>query len=664
MHKCLVSLSVLIACSHVAAGLGISWASEPLPKAASGVPNKYEMPFVATNRGAAFAWQGQARKRLLDLVVAQTPRHSLAERPLDFRIDSSEDRGPYTLHHASFRCNDGERRKCLWAAPKGPGPFPAMLCLHGHGGSAEMVFDPKTIYHGFGERFARGGYCVLAPSFPHRPYAASTLWDLMRCVDILSARKEVDAKRMGVMGLSMGGEWTMWVAACDERLKAVVVSGWMCTTEGVFARNNCPCWKLPGLVDLMDICEVHLLIAPRPVLFESAESDPWFPVRYTRKGFSRIRAGYRVFGAEGACAQDVFPEKHVVHGKMAYPLIDKILGGNAAVEEATTLQKVSDRSPRPPTNPEEVKARVAELSREYEPYLRSLPKPVQMRAHTPLASQWRMKYEVTEAKDGVRPEPPAWFAEDFDVSTWEQVTVPEWRYAGEKGKFRVPVSCILWYRTQFNAETAKPGNRTFLVFAGVEWEAQVWLNGKPLGSHRGYYEPFRFDVTGLLKEKNTLAVRVIAGPKFGESRDYEPLFPTVPAQQQRYVRDKAQSIRGFTNNDLFVGCGFGIHREVFLETVSEACVTEIFARGKPEEQKAALTIETDAAAARHMTLDVAFMPENFEGRSYHASVACDVPKGSGKQTAVVSMPEARLWTPATPCLYRCRAEPLRRPAAG
>ena len=89
--------------------------------------------------------------------------------------------------------------------------------------------------------------------------------------------------------------------------------------------------------------------------------------------------------------------------------------------------------------------------------------------------------------------------------------------------------------------------------------------------------------------------------------------------------------------------------------MGEACVTEIFARSKPEKQKAALTIETDAAAARHMTLDVEVMPENFEGRSYHASVACDIPKGSGKQTVVVSMPEARLWTPATPCLYRCPA---------
>jgi dienelactone hydrolase len=290
---------------------------------------QYELPFTATDREAALAWQKHARQRLSELVAAQTPRRLLEERPLDFKIESSEDRGDYTLHHASFQCNDGDRRPCLWTVPKGQGPYPAMLCLHGHGGSAEKVFDAKTEFAGFADRFASGGYCVLAPTFPHRDYAASTLWDLIRCVDILSAQKEVDATRIGVMGLSMGGEWTMWVAACDERLQAAVISGWMCTTEGVLSVPNCVCWKLPGFLELMDVCEVHLLIAPRPVLFESAEGDPYFPIGQSRAGFARLRAGYRVFGAEESCAQDVFPGGHAVHGSIAFPFVDKVLGGHA-----------------------------------------------------------------------------------------------------------------------------------------------------------------------------------------------------------------------------------------------------------------------------------------------------------------------------------------------
>lgn len=308
---------------------------EDMPEVTGPVPASYELPFVAATEEEARAWQERARTRLFELVETQQPRYSTDEVPIDFQFGDPDDKGGYTLYKASLQGNSkqGERFPCLFAIPKGDGPFPAMLCIHGHGGSAEAVFDPKSTYHGFADRFARGGYVVLAPSFPHRQYCAMMLWDLFRCVDVLSSRPEVDPERIGVGGLSMGGEWTMWIAACDQRLKVAVVSGWMCTTEGVFSVPNCECWELPGFVELMDVCEVHLLIAPRPVLFESAEYDPCFPIRYTKEGYARIRAGYKVFVAEQAALQDVWPAGHEWHGVMAYPLADKVLGGRAAEAE-------------------------------------------------------------------------------------------------------------------------------------------------------------------------------------------------------------------------------------------------------------------------------------------------------------------------------------------
>ncbi len=294
-------------------------------------PAKFEMPFTATTKEQAIEWQKRARARLLDLVERQATRISTDEVALDVRSGEPRDMGNYTLYPQRFR---GSNRTGVFyhfrlAIPKGKGPFPAMLCLHGHGGKADEVFDPKTIYHGFADTFARGGYVVLAPSLPHHQYAAMALWDLMRCVDILAERPEVDPKRIGVAGLSMGGEWTMWLAACDERLRVAVVSGWMCTTEGVLSVPNCACWRLPGFVELMDVCEVHLLIAPRPLLFESAERDGCFPIRYTREGFARVRAGYKVFGAEDAVAQDTWDAGHEWHGAVAYGFVDKVLGGRA-----------------------------------------------------------------------------------------------------------------------------------------------------------------------------------------------------------------------------------------------------------------------------------------------------------------------------------------------
>ncbi|MGO8744443.1 MAG: acetylxylan esterase [Thermoguttaceae bacterium] len=294
-------------------------------------PSRYEMPFAAKTQQEALAWQARARTRLMELVARQAPRMSVRTAPMDLRLGPPQDKGSYTLDAVSFRGNEaGKRWPGLLAIPKGKGPFPAMLCLHGHGGSAEAVFDPKGIYKGLADRFARGGYVVLAPSFTHQKYAANVLWDLFRCVDILASGPEVDKERIGVGGLSMGGEWTMWIAACDPRLKIAVVSGWMCTTEGVFSVPNCLCWQLPGLVGLMDVCEVHLAIAPRPVVFESAELDPCFPIRFTREGFQRIRSGYKIFGDEGAVVQDTWRAGHEWHGVVAYPTVDKVLGGHAA----------------------------------------------------------------------------------------------------------------------------------------------------------------------------------------------------------------------------------------------------------------------------------------------------------------------------------------------
>ncbi len=304
---------------------------EDMPEVSGPVPEDYEMPFSATNKEDATRWQQRARARLFELVQEQQPRNSTDDVPFDFQLGEPQDKGSYTLHEASFQGNDaGTRYRCLMAIPKGKGPFPAMVAIHGHGGSAQAVFDSGTIYHGFADRFARGGYVVLAPSFPHRQYCAMMLWDLFRLVDILQSRPDVHTDRIGVGGLSMGGEWTMWLAACDTRLKVAVVSGWMCTTDGVFSVPNCSCWELPGFVELMDVCEVHLLIAPRPLLFESAERDGCFPIHHTRQGYARIRDGYKVFGAEAAVAQDVWPAGHEWHGEVAYPLVDKVLGGHAA----------------------------------------------------------------------------------------------------------------------------------------------------------------------------------------------------------------------------------------------------------------------------------------------------------------------------------------------
>ena len=68
----------------------------------------------------------------------------------------------------------------------------------------------------------------------------------------------------------------------------------------------------------------------------------------------------------------------------------------------------------------------------------------------------------------------------------------------------------MWLRRKFSW-TARPGRRAILRFGAVNYRADVWLDGKLLGSHEGGFTPFAFDVTSLLTNKtHSLVVRADA----------------------------------------------------------------------------------------------------------------------------------------------------------
>jgi hypothetical protein len=64
---------------------------------------------------------------------------------------------------------------------------------------------------------------------------------------------------------------------------------------------------------------------------------------------------------------------------------------------------------------------------------------------------------------------------------------------------RVPADQRLWHRRAFAIPAGWAGKRTLLHFGAVDWETTVLVNGKEVGTHRGGYDPFTFDVTDALK---------------------------------------------------------------------------------------------------------------------------------------------------------------------
>ncbi len=102
---------------------------------------------------------------------------------------------------------------------------------------------------------------------------------------------------------------------------------------------------------------------------------------------------------------------------------------------------------------------------------------------------------------------------DFDDANWSAVTLPHcWGWAeAQIGKhfYQGPG----WYRRELNI-TPQSGKRYFLRFEAARTVADVYLNGQPLGSHRGGFGAFAFEITTNLAASGTnqLVVRVSNAP--------------------------------------------------------------------------------------------------------------------------------------------------------
>lgn len=102
-----------------------------------------------------------------------------------------------------------------------------------------------------------------------------------------------------------------------------------------------------------------------------------------------------------------------------------------------------------------------------------------------------------------------WFAEGTSRSDWKEVSVPDhWE------RYNLPsYDGVGWFSTTF--EYRGQGLPMALFFGGVDDDADVWVNGKKVGSHAGYSESFFFEITDVLRQgTNELTVRVVdlAGP--------------------------------------------------------------------------------------------------------------------------------------------------------
>ncbi|MGL6174168.1 MAG: dienelactone hydrolase family protein [Cellulosilyticaceae bacterium] len=163
-----------------------------------------------------------------------------------------------------------------------------------------------------------------------RTVAGMCTWDLMRLIDYIETRIECDLDKLGCVGFSGGGMQTLWLAALDERIKCGVTSGYFYGYKDALLKlsGNCACNYVPHLWEYIDMGDLAALIAPRPLLIQSAQSDKLNGERGLENVLEQmniLKQAYSLFEQVDDLEHDVVEGGHKWHTPMPIKFIKKHL---------------------------------------------------------------------------------------------------------------------------------------------------------------------------------------------------------------------------------------------------------------------------------------------------------------------------------------------------
>ena len=279
------------------------------------------MKYSSRSKQDALVWQKELREKLFNILKLDDLIANDTKTPFYSRVLTSREKGKYQLQEIEMNTTSKRRIKILLTLPENlKCPFPAVVCIHGHGGNRSVVYDDKSIYKGFATALAEKGYVTISTNVgQHEVYEKNRilmgerLWDLKRCVDYLESLPEVDKSKIGCAGLSLGGEMAMWLGAMDE-LIAVTVSAGFLTVMDQMEQNHCMCWKFDGLRELVDFADIYSMIAPRPLMCQNGLKEPetQFCVPLAQKAMKEIKVIYDDFGCSEKAVLKVHNGSHEV----------------------------------------------------------------------------------------------------------------------------------------------------------------------------------------------------------------------------------------------------------------------------------------------------------------------------------------------------------------
>lgn len=322
------------------------------------------MTFRASTAKQAELWQKKLRAKVVELIGGFPARREPLQ-PVTLEVREFP---AYRREKVVFQSRAGLHVLAYLLTPvKGKAPHATMVCVPGHGRGVDDIvgIDDKgrdrTNKDGYQHDFAiqtveRGMAAVAIEPIAFgcrrdertrkrglgnsacQPVAGAALllgqtmigwrvFDVMRTIDWIETRPELDAKRVGCMGISGGGTVTTFSAALEPRIRAALISGYLNTfRDSVFSLAHCIDNYVPGILNWAEMYDVAGLIAPRPLFAESGERDDIFPIEASRSSFARVKKVYEAFGAAERVELETFDAPHLFHGVKGIPFLAKHLG--------------------------------------------------------------------------------------------------------------------------------------------------------------------------------------------------------------------------------------------------------------------------------------------------------------------------------------------------
>lgn len=202
-------------------------------------------------------------------------------------------------------------------------------------------FAVATFFHGDVQPDrpdVKEGLRAVLPKDANSATIANWAWGVHRAVDYLSAVKDIDGKRIAVVGHSRLGKTALVAAAFDDRIKMVIPSQAGCGGSGPSRHSNpkaetvkrintaFPHWFCTNFKAFNDDTSklpfdqncLVALCAPRPVLFSNAEEDLWANPSGQFEVLKAANPAYQLLGVTGLDAEKMPPVGELLDSRLGF----------------------------------------------------------------------------------------------------------------------------------------------------------------------------------------------------------------------------------------------------------------------------------------------------------------------------------------------------------